>query len=338
MAAATTVPLIEVSRLRVEFATGAGIARVLDDVSFELREGETLGIVGESGCGKSMTALSILQLIPMPPGRIAAGAIRFRGEDLLQAGEDRMEDVRGNDIAMIFQEPMTALNPVFTIGQQIIETIRRHKKKTQAEAREDAIGLLQAVQIPEPGKRVDQYPHQLSGGMRQRAMIAVALACQPAVLIADEPTTALDVTIQAQVFELMRSLHRTLGTAMILITHNMGAIAELADRVMVMYAGRKVEEGSVTDVLKHPAHPYTRGLLDCVLQVERNMTRARRLLPEIPGVVPALTELGQGCSFAPRCRLAVDRCRVETPPSVVVSDGHAAACWLVVPSQAAAAV
>ncbi len=323
-----TSPLIEVSNLCVEFSTSRGVARVLDDVSFELREGETLGIVGESGCGKSMTALSILRLIPTPPGRIASGAIRLRGENLLEATEQRIQDVRGNDIAMIFQEPMTALDPVFTIGQQIEETIRRHRDRSAAEAREDAIELLRAVQIPEPQRRIDQYPHQLSGGMRQRAMIAMALACQPSVLIADEPTTALDVTIQAQVFELMRDLHRTLGTAMILITHNMGAIAELADRVMVMYAGRKMEEGPVEEVLKNPAHPYTRGLLGCVLHVEPGDPPARALLPEIPGMVPALTELGQGCPFAARCPSVMARCREEMPPPTSLGGGHSVACWL----------
>jgi peptide/nickel transport system ATP-binding protein len=323
-------PLIEVSNLCVDFSTSAGVARVLQDVSFVLGEGETLGIVGESGCGKSMTALSVLRLIPTPPGRIASGSIRLRGEELLTASEQRMQDVRGNDIAMIFQEPMTALDPVFTIGHQIEETIRRHRGRSAREAREDAVGLLRAVQIPEPEKRVDQYPHQLSGGMRQRAMIAMALACEPSVLIADEPTTALDVTIQAQVFELMRDLHTKLGTAMILITHNMGAIAELADRVMVMYAGRKVEEGPVEAVLKNPHHPYTRGLLDCVLHVEPDDPPERALLPEIAGMVPALTELGKGCAFAPRCPSATAHCRQEVPAVASVGPSHTVACWLAV--------
>ncbi|GAB3625622.1 oligopeptide/dipeptide ABC transporter ATPase [Pandoraea terrae] len=327
MAQASSSPLLEVKDLEVEFTTSAGVARVLDKVSFALGDGETLGIVGESGCGKSMTSLAILRLIPSPPGRIVGGEIRLRGENLLDASEARIQDVRGNEISMIFQEPMTALNPVFTIGQQIMETLRRHQGKRGGEAREAAIELLRSVHIPEPHKRVDQYPHQLSGGMRQRAMIAMALACKPKVLIADEPTTALDVTVQAQIFDLMRELHETAGTAIMLITHNMGAIAELADRVIVMYAGRKVEEGRVEDVIKHPRHPYTQGLLRCVLQVREDVDENRAPLPAIPGVVPALTELGHGCAFAPRCPHANAHCREAVPPLIPLGEGQVAACW-----------
>ena len=326
-------PLIEVNGLCVEFDTSAGVAPVLKGVSFTLDDGETLGIVGESGCGKSMTGLAILRLVPSPPGRIVGGEIKLRGEDLLRATDERIRDVRGNQISMIFQEPMTALNPVFTVGQQIVETIRRHRQKSAAEARTIALELLRAVHIPEPDQRIDQYPHQLSGGMRQRAMIAMALACQPSVLIADEPTTALDVTIQAQIFDLLRELQQKFGTAIILITHNMGAIAELADRVLVMYAGRKVEEGAVEEVLKRPGHPYTQGLLECVLHVEEEIPEERQTLPEIPGVVPAMTELGKGCPFAPRCPYVMARCRGEDPPLFVVGLGHTAACWLVPPGR-----
>ena len=325
----TPVPLLQISDLSVEFPTSAGMAHVLDRISFTLADGETLGIVGESGCGKSMTALAIQRLVPSP-GHIAGGEIRLRGEDLLAASEDRIRDVRGNAISMIFQEPMTALNPVFTIGQQITETIRRHQAKSAAEARAAALELLRAVEIPEPQSRIDQYPHQLSGGMRQRAMIAMALACQPGILIADEPTTALDVTTQAQIFDLMRELRAKFGTAIILITHNMGAIAELADRVMVMYAGRKVEEGSVAEVLARPGHPYTQGLLECVLHVEEEMPDERETLAEIPGMVPALTEIGRGCVFAPRCSFVMRHCREESPSLFVVGEAHTAACWLAV--------
>jgi oligopeptide/dipeptide ABC transporter ATP-binding protein len=321
-------PLLEVEGLCVEFRTAKGPVRVLDDVGFHLDAGEVLGIVGESGCGKSMTSLSLLQLVPAP-GRITAGTIRLGGQDLLALPPARMRDVRGRDIGMIFQEPMTALNPVFTVGQQIVETIVRHRGMGTRAARAEAVALLDAVKIPEPARRVDQYAHELSGGMRQRAMIAMALAGQPKVLIADEPTTALDVTVQAQIFDLLRDVRRQLGTAIILITHNMGAIAELADRVMVMYAGRKIEEGRVDTVLARPSHPYTRGLLDCVLHVDAAsaMRDSRPApLPEIPGVVPALDQLGAGCAFAPRCARAASRCS-DRPP-MFDNGGHLAACWL----------
>jgi oligopeptide/dipeptide ABC transporter ATP-binding protein len=321
--------LLDVKDLCVEFGTPQKPVRVLDHVDLQLKPGEILGIVGESGCGKSMTSLAILRLIPSPPGRITKGTIAFEGTNLLDLSETRMQDVRGNDIAMIFQEPMTALNPVFTIGHQIIETIVRHERVSVAQARRKAIDLISSVYMPEPERRLDQYPHELSGGMRQRAMIAMALACHPKVLIADEPTTALDVTVQAQIFDLLSELREKFNTAIILITHNMGAVAELADRVMVMYAGRKIEEGTVERVLLEPIHPYTQGLLDCVLQVEHDPRKFSQSgpLPEIPGIVPALNELGPGCAFAPRCKYVMDKCRVERPP-MMGPDNRLAACWL----------
>ncbi len=329
-------PLLTVDDLCVEFGTGANAVRVLDHVSFDLQPGEVLGIVGESGCGKSMTSLATMRLIPNPPGRITKGSVVLDGEDLLQVNEARMQDVRGNDIAMIFQEPMTALNPVFTIGTQIMETLRRHQSLSAAQAREQAIELLGAVHIPEPARRIKQYPHELSGGMRQRAMIAMALACRPKVLIADEPTTALDVTVQAQIFDLLRDLRDRFGTSIIMITHNMGAVAELADRVMVMYAGRKIEEGPVARVLEAPQHPYTKGLLECVLHVERGeQPEEPQRLPEIPGVVPPLNKLGPGCPFAPRCPYAFDKCQSQRPPLFDAGTSKAA-CWLVEPDAAAA--
>ncbi|AOZ02552.1 peptide ABC transporter ATP-binding protein [Cupriavidus sp. USMAHM13] len=324
--------LLEVDGLCVEFAGAGGPLRVIDRMDLRVARGEVLGIVGESGCGKSMTSLALLQLVPAP-GRIAAGSIRFDGTELLGLGPARMREVRGGEIAMIFQEPMTALNPVFTVGRQIVEVIERHRGLRGRAAREEAVALLDAVRIPEPRRRAGQYAHEMSGGMRQRAMIAMALAGQPRLLIADEPTTALDVTVQAQVFDLLRDVRRQFGTAIILITHNMGAIAELADRVMVMYAGRKIEEGAVADVLARPAHPYTRGLLECVLHLETGAAAARAgtgTLPEIPGMVPALDQLGPGCAFAPRCREALPRCRQERPALVDLGGGpaaHAAACW-----------
>lgn len=324
-----TDTLLEIKDLCVEFGSLKSPVRVLDHVNLHLAPGEILGIVGESGCGKSMTSLAMLRLIPSPPGRITKGSITLEGKNLLELSETQMQDVRGNDIAMIFQEPMTALNPVFTIGQQIIETIVRHERISAKEARLKALDLIASVYMSEPERRLDQYPHELSGGMRQRAMIAMALACHPKVLIADEPTTALDVTVQAQIFDLLLELRKKFNTAIILITHNMGAIAELADRVMVMYAGRKIEEGSVDRVLLEPIHPYTKGLLDCVLQVERDPSTfsASHLLPEIPGVVPALSELGVGCAFAPRCKYVMEKCWTDRPP-MMGSNDRLAACWL----------
>jgi oligopeptide/dipeptide ABC transporter ATP-binding protein len=294
-----------------------------------VRAGETLGVVGESGCGKSVTALSILRLVASPPGRVVGGEIRFDGRNLLTLSEAEMEDIRGNAIAMIFQEPMTSLNPLLTIGRQIAEAIELHRRLPRREAWMAAIEMLNRVHIPEPDRRAHAYPHQLSGGMRQRAMIAMALSCHPKLLIADEPTTALDVTIQAQILDLMRELQRTTGAAIILITHDMGIVAENADRVVVMYAGRKVEEASADDLFDRPGHPYTKGLLGSLpnLEVAAKTETHRTRLSEIKGMVPSLANLPQGCSFAPRCTLATDECRVAGPPLAETRPGHWVACW-----------
>ena len=320
--------LLEVEGLKVEFDTWNGRVRVLDGVDFSLAPGETLGIVGESGCGKSMTALALMGLVPRPAGHITGGAVRFRGEDLVTAGDARLRQLRGNRIAMIFQEPMTSLNPVYTVGDQIAEAARLHLALSAAESRNRAVEMLKAVHIPEAERRVDEYPHQFSGGMRQRVMIAMALACEPEVLIADEPTTALDVTVQAQIFDLLEELRATKGTAIILITHDMGAIAEMADRVIVMYAGRKVEDGGVEEILDRPAHPYTQGLLSCRPQLQLGQGAARPRLREIPGVVPPLDQLGKGCAFAERCPQAMPHCANAVPAEHAVGEGHSAACWL----------
>ena len=335
-------PLLKVEDLRVEFETRRGKALVLNGVDFEIRGGETLCVVGESGCGKSMTALVLLRLIPSPPGRISSGRVLFQGEDLVSASMERMREVRGNRIAMIFQEPMTSLNPVLTVGDQIGESLRLHAGLDAKAARARAIEMLQQVGIPAPGKRVDEYPHQLSGGMRQRVMIAMALACRPDLLIADEPTTALDVTVQAQIFDLLRDLQREKGTAILLITHDMGVVAEMADRVMVMYAGRVIERGTAAQVLGAPGHPYTQGLIDCLPELgsSRHATTDgdRIELAEIPGVVPSIWELGSGCAFRERCPHAMARCALEVPPLFALDgDGHGAACWLHAEDRRAAA-
>ena len=322
-----SAPLLEIRDVEVEFRTRDGIARVLDRVGFSLGAGTTLGIVGESGCGKSMTALTIMRLVPQPPGRIAGGTIRLDGEDLLAASETRMREIRGNEVSMVFQEPMTSLNPVFSVGEQIAETVRLHQGLGRRAALDRAVEMLAAVGIPVPERRVREYPHQLSGGMRQRVMIAIGLACGPRVLIADEPTTALDVTVQAQIFDLLIDLKERTGTSIILITHDMGAIAEMADRVVVMYAGRIVEEGPVEVILHDPLHPYTRGLIICVPHLEERPSPERQPLTEIAGMVPALTALGRGCAFAPRCDHAMERCREQAPP-LVGDDEHRVACWL----------
>ena len=321
--------LLEVDGLQTFFFTRQGLVKAVDGVSFALRKGETLAIVGESGCGKSITAVSLLRLVPDPPGRIVGGSIKLAGRDLLKLSEDEMRGVRGNDISMIFQEPMTSLNPVMTIGDQISEVLLLHASLTRQQAHQKAIDMLRLVRIPEPEQRVKEYPHQLSGGMRQRAMIAIALACNPKVLIADEPTTALDVTIQAQILELIVELQRTLGTAVILITHDLGVVAETAQRVIVMYAGRKVEEAPVEEVFGRPLHPYTRGLLASIprLDLIRGAGEGAGRLQEIPGIVPALTALPKGCAFAPRCPLADDRCRQEYPDYREYRPGHWAACF-----------
>ena len=323
-------PVLEVEGLKVYFASLDGIFRAVDGLSFSLDPGETLGLVGESGCGKSVTAMSVLRLIPSPPSVVAGGSIRYRGEDLLRASEKRMRDLRGNEISMIFQDPMTSLNPVLTIGEQIAETIMLHQDLSKRAAWDRAAEMLQLVGIPEPARRVREYPHQFSGGMRQRAMIALALACNPNVLIADEPSTALDVTIQAQILELMVKLKEEFGTAIIMITHDLGVVAETCARVMVMYAGRKVEEAPVEDLFGAPLHPYTQGLMASVPKLDLQGGRVpgqRPRLAEIPGMVPALKGEMRGCSFAPRCPRAVDACRAEAPPLELRGDRHWVACW-----------
>ena len=333
-AATPTGPLLKVEDLRVEFNTRRGAALVLNGVDFSLHAGETLCVVGESGCGKSMTALALLRLIPSPPGRIRSGRVLFQGEDLLDATEARMREVRGNRISMIFQEPMTSLNPVFPVGDQIGESLRLHAGLDAKQARERAVQMLRHVGIPAPERRVDEYPHQLSGGMRQRVMIAMALACRPDILIADEPTTALDVTVQAQIFDLLRGLQRENGTAVMLITHDMGAVAEMADRVIVMYAGRVIEQGTCEEVLSNPQHPYTQGLIACLPALGSSQVPERAELVEIRGVVPSIWELGQGCAFRERCQYAMPRCASDVPPLMGSGGGrhsdssHGAACWL----------
>ncbi|HEX4260214.1 MAG TPA: ABC transporter ATP-binding protein [Acetobacteraceae bacterium] len=317
-------PLLEVDELRTHFFAEDGVTRAVDGVSFALAAGETLGIVGESGCGKSVTALSIMRLLPRRAGRTVGGAVRFQGTDLLRLPERRMRQVRGNRIAMVFQEPMTSLNPVHTIGRQIAEAVHIHTGASHAAGRARAEEMLRLVRIPDPARRLDDYPHQFSGGMRQRAMIAMALACSPALLIADEPTTALDVTIQAQILRLMLELKARVGAAVLLITHDLGVVAQTCQRVVVMYAGRVVEEADVLMLFDHPAHPYTRGLMQ---SVPRRASGPRRRLSEIAGVVPSLREPIVGCSFAPRCAFALPRCREEAPPMRSLAAGHRAACW-----------
>ncbi len=322
-----TTPLLEVQNLRTHYYTRDGIVRAVDGVSFSVYAGETLAVVGESGCGKSVTSLSILRLIPSPPGRIVDGSICFEGRELLNLSEPEMRKVRGNRISMVFQEPMTSLNPVLTIGRQIAEMLTLHRGLSQREALAQAVEMLRVVNLPEPERRIAQYPHQLSGGMRQRVMIAMALACNPRLLMADEPTTALDVTIQAQILELMRRLKEKTGAAIVLITHDLGVVAEMAQRVVVMYAGRKVEEAPVDALFAHPRHPYTRGLLNSIPRLGEAEVRQRKRLAEIPGVVPSLREEIPGCIFAPRCSYATERCRREYPPLEHKQDGHAVACW-----------
>ena len=325
--------LLEIEDLRVQFSTRYGPVTALDGVSLHVNAGETLGVVGESGCGKSITALSTMGLIPSPPGCIAGGSIRLGGEDIVGASARRLRQLRGHEIAMIFQEPMTSLNPVFTAGDQIAEAIMLHQKIDHTAAFKQAVALLDRVGIPEAKRRASDYPHQLSGGMRQRVMIAMAVSCQPKVLIADEPTTALDVTVQAQIFDLLNDIQRDLGTAIVLITHDMGAIAEMADRVAVMYAGRVIEEGRADDILDDPKHPYTRGLIDCIPTLGRDDDEGAdpEPLSEIPGVVPPLHELGAGCAFKDRCGERFARCEGERP-ALADAGGegrHPAACHAV---------
>ncbi len=324
---ASAVPLLEVDGLKTYFYTRDGVIRAVDGVSFSVYPGETLAIVGESGCGKSVTSLSIMRLIASPPGRIVSGRLLFGGRDLLGLSESDMRKVRGNEISMIFQEPMTSLNPVLTIGRQIGEALVLHRGLNSTQALSRAEELLGLVNIPDAARRIEQYAHQLSGGMRQRVMIAMALACNPRLLIADEPTTALDVTIQAQILDLMRALKQKTGAAIVLITHDLGVVAEMAQRVVVMYAGRKVEEATVDALFAQPRHPYTQGLLNSIPKLEQTGTAGRKRLEEIPGMVPSLKEHIDGCIFAPRCGYATERCRREYPPFEQKAPGHFSACW-----------
>jgi peptide/nickel transport system ATP-binding protein len=329
-AGSKTDVLLDVDGLKTYFFLRGGILKAVDGVSFQLKPHETLAIVGESGCGKSMTALSLMRLIPDPPGRIVGGSVKLAGTDLIGLDERAMRAVRGKEISMIFQEPMTSLNPVMTVGKQIAEALLLHERMSGKEAMARAVEILKLVRIPEPQQRLKEYPHQLSGGMRQRVMIAMALACNPKVLLADEPTTALDVTIQAQILEIILDLQKKLGTAVILITHDLGVVAETAQRVIVMYAGKKVEEAPVGELFARPLHPYTHGLMASIPRLELMRGgggETKRRLQEIPGIVPALTNLPAGCAFAPRCPFADDQCRREAPPYQEKRPAHWAACW-----------
>ena len=316
--------LLEIEGLKTQFFTSAGTVKAVDGVSYTVEQGETVAVVGESGCGKSVTALSILRLIPWPPGRIVDGHIRFDNKDLLSLDEESMREIRGRDIGMIFQEPMTSLNPVLSIGLQLTETLVTHMEITQEAAQRRAAELLEMVGISEPNRRLKQYPHHLSGGMRQRVMIAMALSCEPKLIIADEPTTALDVTIQAQILELMKDLTRKLNVAMIVITHNLGVVARYADRVNVMYAGKIIESGSANDIYHAPKHPYTLALLKSIPRMDQ--ARQAKLDP-VEGQPPDLTKLDDGCAFRPRCRYAIDRCNADFPLLEQVGEGHFSACW-----------
>ncbi|WP_354066157.1 ABC transporter ATP-binding protein [Bradyrhizobium sp. RT6a] len=316
--------LLDVRELETHFYGEDSVTRALGGISFQVKRGETLGVVGESGCGKSVTALSILRLLPKLTAKTVGGKIRFYGRDLLKCSEHEMRKVRGNRIAMIFQEPMTSLNPVHTVGSQIAEAVRIHTKASRSEAMAKAQEMLSLVRIADPDRRVKNYPHEMSGGMRQRAMIAMALACSPELLIADEPTTALDVTIQAQILRLIVDLKERMGTAVLFITHDLGVVAETCQRVIVMYAGRIVEQASVRELFARPAHPYTQGLMRSVPDRRRGR---RQRFPDIPGIVPTLRAPMVGCSFAPRCPFAIGICREQTPTLRDVGPGHAAACW-----------
>lgn len=317
--------LLEVRNLKTYFYTDDGVAKAVDDVSFVLDKGETLGLVGESGCGKSVSALSIMRLIPDPPGKIVNGEILFKGKDILKVPEKEMQDIRGNDIGMIFQEPMTSLNPVFTCGNQIEEAVILHQKLSKEQAKIKAIEMLKLVGIPAPEQRYNEYPHQLSGGMRQRIMIAMALSCNPEILIADEPTTALDVTVQAQILELINKLQRELGMAVIMITHDLGVIAEVSTRVAVMYASKVAEYGNVDQIFYNPKHPYTISLLNSIPKLNKGKSR----LATIEGNVPAPTHYPKGCHFCTRCTFAIEKCWNEEPPVVQIEPEHIAACWRV---------
>ena len=319
--------LLEVENLQTHFPTRAGLVKAVNDVSFYIKEGELLGLVGESGCGKSITALSIMRLIA-PPGKIVAGSIKFKGEELLNASDKRMREIRGNDIAMIFQDPMTSLNPVYTVGEQIAEALRLHRNLNKKQAWEAAIDAMKEVAIPDPSRRVNDYPHQLSGGMRQRVMIAMALACNPELLIADEPTTALDVTIQAQILELLNELRQTRKLSVLLITHDLGVVAEVADRVAVMYTGKIVEESDVEEIFDRPKHPYTQGLLKSVPKLTEAAVKKITRLQTIEGVVPSPTNLPHGCHFAPRCEYRMEICTQGEIPLYKLENGAEVRCVL----------
>jgi peptide/nickel transport system ATP-binding protein len=320
-------PLLEIRGLKTHFATDDGMVHAVDGVDLDIARGETLGVVGESGCGKTVTALSVLKLIAMPPGRIVSGEILWQGRNLVPLNADQMNKIRSKEIAIIFQEPMTSLNPVYSVGEQIAEVIRRHEGLGRSAALTKTIEMLRVVQIPNPQRRVHDYPHQFSGGMRQRVMIAMALSCNPKLLIADEPTTALDVTIQAQILELLQDMKSQFGMAVMLITHAMGVVAETAQRVVVMYAGKVVEEASVEQLFSHPRHPYTQGLIRSIPRIDRAAIHKVRL-EAIAGVVPSLVNPAPGCRFAPRCRFATAICREATPPLREVEPGHKMACVL----------
>ena len=322
-------PLVELKDLQTHFFTPEGTVRAVDGVSFSVGKGRTLGVLGESGCGKSVTAMSIMRLIPDPPGKILGGSIEFEGQNLLTLPMSKMRSIRGKSISMIFQEPMTSLNPVYTIGDQIGEAYLTHQKDISVkESLDRAAEMLRLVGIPSPEKRIHEYPHQLSGGMRQRAMIAMAMAFRPKLLIADEPTTALDVTIQAQILDLMIKLQEEMGMAIMMITHDLGVIAEVSDEVVVMYAGEVVEFGAIDDLFENAKHPYTIGLMKSIPTLGRKFSKGKKALKEIPGLVPNLIRLPPGCLFAPRCRHAFSRCRRERPPMYRISDNHGAKCWL----------
>jgi oligopeptide/dipeptide ABC transporter ATP-binding protein len=317
--------LLEVNNLKTHFFTAGGIVRAVDGISYDVGQGETVALVGESGCGKTVSALSVMRLVAAPAGRIVDGQVLYKGRDLLALDEESMRKIRGREIAMVFQEPMTSLNPVLTIGRQLTETLEIHLGMTPTQSRDRAAELLAMVGIPDAERRLAQYPHQFSGGMRQRMMIAMALSCGPSLILADEPTTALDVTIQAQILELMKDLSRRLGVAMVIITHNLGVVARYADRVNVMYAGKIVERGTAREIYARPRHPYALGLLRSVPRLDE--PRKAKLNP-IEGQPPDLTRLPPGCAFVPRCRYAIARCQAETPPLLAVADGHLSACWV----------
>jgi peptide/nickel transport system ATP-binding protein len=323
-----TAPLLEIRGLKTHFATDDGMVQAVDGVDITIGRGETVGVVGESGCGKTVTALSVLKLIAMPPGKIVAGEILYQGRDLVPLDNEEMDRIRAKDIAMVFQEPMTSLNPVYTIGEQIAEVLRKHEGLSRKGALERTVEMLRLVQIPNPERRLNDYPHQFSGGMRQRVMIAMALSCNPKLLIADEPTTALDVTIQAQILELLQDMKSRFGMAIMLITHAMGVVAETAQRVVVMYAGKVIEEAPVEALFANPRHPYTQGLIRSIPRIDTAATHKTRL-EAIPGTVPSLLRPPPGCRFAPRCRYAMAKCREAVPPLTDIGGGHRVACVLV---------